>query len=221
MEHFHTCDSVACISCIYNHDITLILEEYDDFIRMLARQNVPRPRPALADEIEKDIEDLVQLTWIKLWRALEHKGCHIRDMKAYIRRIVRNQVIDLCRRNKHTEFQIPDDDGEIAQTYTLIASSQIAQNPLEVVEEAEMLASYSGKLTAEVLAFPRVQQHAMICSLKDQIGDLLSFVDMFQPYGIDVENMDWPEAENELRSSRTSLSIARKKIRANGHDDWY
>lgn len=221
MEHFYTCNSAACI---YRSNINTILKHYDDFIVMLARKNVPRPRGVPTDEIEKDIDDLAQLTRIKLWQTLENKGCcHIHDMNAYIRRMVKNEVVNLVRRNKPTESLTTNDEGEIAQTYTLIASSLRAQDPYDEVEQAEMFASYSSKVPQAVLTLPQQQQRAMICALKDRIADILPLTDMFQPYGIDIDAIDWPEEENELKSMYSSLSVARKKFRASRKNDpdWY
>jgi hypothetical protein len=53
----------------------------------------------------------------------------------------------------------------------------------------------------------------MVCALKDQIADILPLVDLFLPCGIDIESMHWSETAGELQSERTSLSVARKKLR--------
>lgn len=196
---------------ICQRDIEGILYQYEPFIRALARKHIPQS--IIHREIlDLEIDELAQKTLFNLWQALLKQD--IRNKRAYIRRIVRNEAIDMLRRHKPIVSFSVDEDGELHQEFVVIASSQAVQDPVEMVEQEEMLNSYSGNLAEEVQALPAQQQRAMICMLKDKISDILSVVDMFQPYGIDAENMDWPETENELRSAHVSLSIARKKMRA-------
>ena len=51
-------------------------------------------------------------------------------------------------------------------------------------------------------------------SLKKHIDDLLPFIEKLQGQGADVEGASMPTNANQQRSHRTSLSIARKKMRA-------
>ena len=201
---------------IPNSDVDDILEYYDDFIRMLARQNIPHTITS-ADVIDLDIDELAQITRFKLWLALQKQD--IRHMKAYIRRIVYNEAINMVRQYKPVEPLITSDEGELYQAHVMIASGQAIQDPAEEIEQEEMLSSYSSKLTEAIPKLPPQQQRAMICALKDQIADILPLVDLFPPHGIDIESMHWPETEGELQSVRTSLSIARKKLRASRKED--
>jgi len=201
---------------IPNSDVDDILEYYDDFIRMLARKNMPRSITS-ADVIDLDIDELVQITRLKLWLALQKQD--IRNMNAYIRRIVYNEAVDMLRQHKPILSLVTNDEGELYQAHIMIASGQEIQDPLEEIEQEEMLKSYSSKLTESVPKLPPQQQRAMICALKDQIADIIPLVDLFLPFGIDIENIHWPETECELQSVRTSLSIARKKLRASRKED--
>jgi RNA polymerase sigma factor (sigma-70 family) len=201
---------------IPNSDVNEILEHYDSFIRMLARKNMPRSITS-ADVIDLDMDELVQITRLKLWLALEKQD--IRNMNAYIRRIVYNEAVNMVRQHNPILPLITNDEGELCQAHVMTASGQEIQDPLEKIEQEEMLSSYSSELTENVLELPPQQQRALICALKDQIADILPLVDMFLPYGIDVESMHWPETENELQSARTSLSVARRKMRASKKED--
>lgn len=197
------------------NDINEILERYDDFIRALARKTIPHTVTS-ADVIDLDIDELTQITRLKLWLALQNQ--EIRHMNAYIRRIVHNEAINMVRQYKPTEPLITNDEGELYQTHVMIASGQGIQDPAQEIEQEEMLSSYSSKLTKDIPKLPPQQQRAMLCALKDQIADILPLIDLFLPYGIDIESMHWPETEGELQSIRTSLSIARKKLRATRKD---
>src|SRR5438876_10781810 len=81
---------------IPNSDVNEILEHYDSFIRMLARKNMPRSITS-ADVIDLDMDELVQITRLKLWLALEKQD--IRNMNAYIRRIVYNEAVNMVRQH--------------------------------------------------------------------------------------------------------------------------
>lgn len=197
--------------CINNSDINEILEVYDSFIRMLARKNMPRSITT-TDVIDLDIDELAQIIRVKLWLALQKQD--IRTMRAFIRRVGHNEAITMVRQHKPVVSLITNEEGEPYHAHVMIACGQEIQDPTEEIEQEEMLQYYSRTLTAEVPKLPPQQQRAMICSLKDQISDLLPLVEMFLPYGIDVENIDWPETESELQSTRSSLSVARRKLAA-------
>jgi len=203
-------------ACTHNSDVDEILEHYDSFIRMLARKNIPHIITS-ADVIDLDIDELTQITRFKLWLALQKQN--IRNINAYIRRIVHNEAINMVRQHKPVVPLITDDEGEPYLGHMMIASCQVIQDPAETIEQEEMLSSYSSKLVENVLELPPQQQQAMICALKDQIADILPLVDMFLPYGIDVESIHRPETEKELQSMRASLSVARRKLRASKIED--
>jgi len=192
-------------------DLDEIMEHYDSFIRTLAQKNIPHAITS-ADTIDLDIDELAQITRFKLWLALQKQD--IRNMNAYIRRIVHNEAINMVRQHKPIGPLNTDDEREPYLAHTMIASSQAIQDPTERIEEEEMLSIYSSKLVQNVLELPPQQQRAMICALKDQIVDILPLVDMFLPYGIDIESIHWPESKKELQRMRASLSVARRKLRA-------
>ena len=201
--------------CITSDEINEILVQYDGFIQCLAQRSIPRNIVSVA-EIDMEIDDLAQNTRFKLWMALQKRD--INNVKIYIRGIMRNEVVTMVRQHEPTTQLVTNDEGELPQIYIVVAASQEAYDPTEHAEREEMLERYSSNLTRDVVKLPPQQQRAMLCALKEQIADLLPLVDMFLPHGIDVESLDWPEAENELRSSRVSLSIARKKLRASKED---
>lgn len=194
----------------HNSDVDEILEHYDSLIRTLARRNIPHAITS-AEVIDLDIDELAQITRLKLWSALQKQ--YIRNTNAYIRRIVHNEAINMLRQHKPVGPLNTDNEGEAYLAHTMIASSQVIQDPTERIEEEEMLSSYFSKLVQNVLELPPQQQRAMICALKDQIADILPLVDMFLPYGIDVESIHWPETKKELQRMRASLSVARRKLR--------
>ena len=199
-----------------NEEINEILVQYDGFIQHLARKNVPR-NVISAEEIDMEIDDLVQTTRFKLWLALQKREIH--NVKNYIRGIMRNEVVTTVRQHEPTTRLVMNDEGELPQTSTVLVASKESYDPVAYAEQEEVLTCYSSKLTQHIVPLPPQQRRAILCALKEQIADLLPLADMFQPYGIDVEHLDWPEAENELRSSRVSLSIARKKLRAKKEDN--
>lgn len=194
-----------------NNKVDEMLERCDSFIQTLARKKIPRTITS-AEVIDLDIDELAQITRFNLWLALRKQD--IRNTNAYIRRIVYNESINMIRQHKPVESLITDDDGELSLTHRIVASSQEIQNPAERIEHEEMLSSYRRRLIQIVLELPPQQQRAMICELKDQIADILPLVDMFRPYGIDIESIHWPETKKELQRMRSSLSVARRKLRA-------
>lgn len=204
-------DVRSSTTIIGKYDVDEILIRYDSFICVLARKYISRSITS-AEVLDMDIDDLVQISRIRLWFALQKQ--EIRNMKAFIGRIVHNEAINMVRQHRPVGPLVMNDEGELYGAYTLIAAGQGIQDPADDIEQEEMLQSYSGKLTEYVPKLPPQQQRAMICALKDQIADILPLADLFLSHGIDVENMHWSETASELQSERTSLSVARKKLRA-------
>jgi RNA polymerase sigma factor (sigma-70 family) len=192
-------------------DANELLERLDAYIVSLVRIKVPRNvvRPEmLADEIE----DLIQKVRIKLWLTLRKK--RINNPEAYIRCIVYTEVIDLLRRRR-SMLPLPlDEDGELYQGNLIFTPSEGMQDPGDEVEQAEELDDSIQDIFEAIVQLPPRQQRAMICSLKDQIDDVLPVIDALRDQLIDVEAVNWPEEKNELQSLRASLSIARKKLRS-------
>jgi DNA-directed RNA polymerase specialized sigma24 family protein len=187
------------------------LEKYDSFIGVLARKNFPRSTTS-TEVVDLDIDELAQTTRINLWLAMQKQ--EIRNMPAFIGRIVHNEAINIMRRYKPVASLVTNEEGEPYRAQVMIAGGQETQDPTKEIEYEEMLRCYSSKLTEYVPKLPPQQQRAMICALKDQIADILPLGDLFLPFGIDVETMHWSETASELQSERSSLSVARKKLRA-------
>ena len=202
--------SSSTSSSLTVEEINEILEQYDNFIQFMARKNISRTT-MLVGEIAAEIDELAQNIRIKLWKALEKR--EIQYAKSYIGAIAHNEQVNMLRKQEPITRIITNEDGELPPTCTLVAASQEVCDPTQTIEEEEMLASYSCNLPKHVVKLPPKQRHAMICALKEQVSDLLALVDMFQPHGIDVDSLAWPEEENERLSSRVSLSVARKKLR--------
>src|SRR5256885_16695694 len=96
----------------YDDEINMILRRNDDYILTLAREKVPR-HIASPEVLDLEIHELAQRSRIKLWRALQKR--HITHLKAYIRRIVHSESMDMVRSYK-PDLPLPvDEDGELYQ----------------------------------------------------------------------------------------------------------
>jgi hypothetical protein len=71
------------------------------------------------------------------------------------------------------------------------------------------------KIVHAILQLPSCQRYAIACSLNDQLDSVHPlFIAMFLDYGIDIKAARWPTDQAQLRSLKTSLVIARKKLRS-------
>lgn len=192
-------------------DVNELLERFDMYIVALARTKVPRNivRPAmLADEIE----ELAQKVRIKLWQTLRKQ--RVNNPGAYIRCIVHTEVIDMVRRYRSTLSLPLDEDGELNQGNVIFAPGQAMQDPGYEVEQAEELDDSMQGISEAIIQLPPRQQYAMICSLKEQIDDVLPIMDTLREQLTDIDAINWPVEKNEMQSLRASLSIARKKLQS-------
>jgi RNA polymerase sigma factor (sigma-70 family) len=187
-------------------EINEILEQHDSLILLLAQKHIPRS--ILGADWEMEIDELAQNIRCKLWQALQKREIH--NVKSYIRAIARNEGITMLRQQPPTVSLLTNDEGELYQTGIIVGGSQEPEDPTERVEAEEMMEQYSER----IVPLPLQQRRAIICTLKDQIADLLPLVDIFMSRGVNIRNLEWPEEESELQSLRVSLSVAHKKLRA-------
>src|SRR6185312_1594277 len=94
---------------------------------------------------------------------------HIMSLKAYIRAIVRSEVIDMVRiAKRHASASLPlDEDGELDQGRLLTTPSEGMQDPAYEVEQKEIDADILAHIVNEIVNLPPRQQYAAICAIKD------------------------------------------------------
>jgi DNA-directed RNA polymerase specialized sigma24 family protein len=188
-----------------------LLERLDPYFVSLVRMKVPRNviRPEmLADEIE----ELIQKVRIKLWLTLRRK--RINNPKAYVKCIVFTEAIDMVRQYRSLLSLPLDEYGELDQGNLIFAPSEGTQDPGCEVEQAEELDGVMQNFFEAIIQLPPRQQYAVICSLKDQIDDVIPIIEALRDQLINVEAINWPEEKHESQSLRASLSIARKKLQS-------
>jgi len=87
------------------------------------------------------------------------------------------------------------------------------QDPALEIEQEETMDGYAKDIVEFILLLPPCQQRAMICSLKDSIRYHVLGLQTAQGSCDGIREVNWPEKKEELQSLRTSLSLARKKLR--------
>lgn len=183
------------------------------YINALARKSVIRIF-GYVDLWEHDVDDIVQQTLIQLWLA--YRRTSIGNIRAYARRIVHHETINVLRRRR------PDivlrlqrgDDGEVYLDNQLYAQSQDeASDPQRVVEQQEQRCELMTGVGEAVSDLPAHQRDAMICELREKIDEGLQFIEAaLQKRGVD-SNKDWPEGKREKQRLQASLSPARRKLK--------
>jgi DNA-directed RNA polymerase specialized sigma24 family protein len=200
-----------CDSDYDANEIDEILRQNDDYILTLARKKVPRhiTSPELLD---LEIQELAQRSRIKLWRTLQQS--RVTHIKAYIRCIVHSASMDMIR-NYKPDLPLPlDEEGELYQGNVLVTPCEGMQDPLYELEQKEAATEYITQAVDMLRTLPPCQRRVMICSLKDQLDDVLTLAQVFKNFEIDIEAVRWPSKKKEMQNLRASLSIARKKLRS-------
>ena len=192
----------------YDNDADEILERYDMYIVALAQKRVPQNCVRI-EALHDEIDELAQNVRIKFWLAIQKK--RINNPQAYIRSIVYTEVVNITRRSPSALPFPLNKDGELYQCNPIIVQSQEMQDPICEVEQKEAIDELLEEATEEILRLPPQQQRAMICSLKEHLDDSLLVLNALGKH-VDIEEIRWPEKGKELRSLRSSLSVARKKL---------
>jgi len=164
------------------------------------------------EEFDDEVDELAQKSLITFWPKLISKEIQIISPEAYLSRIVRSRCIDMMRQRKNmaTSRLLLDQDGEMYQGNALPITGHGLCDPVAEFERKELIA----EVVDDVLELPAVQRYAMICVLKDEVGDTLPLEEVFGKHGIDIKTINWPEDPIELQKLQSSLSVARKKLRA-------
>jgi DNA-directed RNA polymerase specialized sigma24 family protein len=191
-------------------DIEEILQRYDAYIVTLVRAKMPRSGVPLA-QLHDEREDLAQRVRIKLWQTLQKR--HVGNLKAYISCIVFTEVIDLLRRRRAPLLLPLEDDEEFCWQDVPGAALKDTHDPAYQIEQEEALEAITKKAAAAILHLPPRQFQAMLCTLKDRIEDVLPLIEALKTNGVNVDEIHWPEAKNEVKKWQVSLFLARRKLR--------
>jgi DNA-directed RNA polymerase specialized sigma24 family protein len=136
----------------------------------------------------------------------------IRHPQAYLQKILENEVISSVRK-RQIALSLPlDNENELAYGEALVAVSKGMNDPLYELEQLETTQELLEKIIELAVSLPHRQKWALISSLKERIDDLAGLLDALNRHNLDADGF-MPPSENEIPTYRTSLSIARKKLR--------
>ena len=192
--------------------IDALLEQYDPFIISQAREvMLQNCHVARASVLDLEIDELAQRVRIKFWQVL--KGRQIEYSKAYIKRIVHSEFIDMLRRNKpQRSLPLPvDEEGEIFQGNMLVMRSEGMSDPAEVVEQQAEAELCITEIIEAVSRLPERQQRVMVCSLRDRVDNLAQFEHACERQE-HLETLQWPVEKAEKQLLQASLSSARLNV---------
>ncbi len=156
-----------------------------------------------------DVDELVQVTLIKLWQILLKQT--VTYPTAYARRIIFHEVVNMVRRHNYCLPLQTSEDGEIVEGRTSRIEREEQQNPAEIfdveVREQDTLAQ-----VVDIIANMSLrQQQASICRLKERVDNLTQLVDALNSRNIESE-VEYPENSYERQKLQSSYSPAKRKL---------
>ncbi len=191
-------------------EVNAFLEQFDSYIKNLARLKVPRNViPSL--HVEDEIDEIVQRTRIKLWKMLKKGPIH--NPTAYIHTIICTEAVDMVRRYKRTTPLLLNDNGEFCQNMTSCTPGQGPQDPTDIVEQEERVSEVARWAFRAIIDLPPRQQYALLWGLKKQIDDVLPVIDILNEADLSVEKIEIVHEMQERQRLSSLLSLARKKLR--------
>jgi DNA-directed RNA polymerase specialized sigma24 family protein len=192
-------------------ELNTSLEEDYMYLVKMARIHIPRNMVS-PEEFEDEIEELAQKAFISYWLRLRSKGEQIKTPKAYLTQVMRSRSIDMIRQRKSmpTSPLLLDQEGEMVQSNAVPLTGSALFDPVAEYERKEMIT----EVIDDMLKLPAMQRYAMICVLKDEVGDTYPLEEAFRKHGINIKTINWPKDPVESQKLRSSLSVARKKLRA-------
>jgi Sigma-70 region 2 len=198
--------------------IEAVLNRFDWYITLHTKRVVRHyPSIAHAAVLDLEVDELAQRVRIKFWHALERRT--ILYPHNYIKRIIRNELIDKQRQLKPL-LPLPTDEEEQRQFWEVkgLTVADI-RDPADEVEQKLESAALLEKTIQLVLRLPPRQRLAMMCSLKERVDDLVQLIDGFRAYQTDIEALDWPEEQADRRVLQASLAVARRMLAKQMEED--
>ncbi len=160
------------------------LSYYDAYIQQLTWGKFPRSR-ILTGLVELEIDEVVQLTRIKLWNILQHHT--ISHPKLYIRLVVQSQIVNMLRQRKRFILLCLDEEEESTAWINFFGPIWGAMDPAEEYEARNLIVSVVEETVKQALTFPARQQLAFLCLLKEQFGGEAYLSEIFEKWHIDFE----------------------------------
>lgn len=158
----------------------------------------------------EDINDVSQEVLITLWLKMIPRLEEFKSPEAYLRSIVNSRWIDAARKLKRQPtLPLLEEDGEPSQEVVRFFSGEGIGDPVLEYERKELIE----EVIHEVTRLPSIQRKAMICMLRDEIGNIFPLTEAFAKYSVDIRSTVWPDDSCERQSWLSSLSVARKKLR--------
>ena len=191
-----------------------LLERDEAFIISQVRDLMHRnPHIVHPDVLDLEIDELVQCVRIKFWQVLQG-GKQVEYSRAYLKRIVHSEFIDMLRRKKpQRSLPLPiDEEGELYQGDMLIMPGEGMADPAEVVEQQVEAEICLHEVIGAVLQLSERQQWVMVCSLRDRVDNLAQLEDAFEECQEPIGMLQWPVEKSEKQLLQASLSAARLNV---------
>lgn len=186
-----------------------ILVWCDPYIRIYALKFVPR-NACHNDTIDLDVDEIAQITRIKLWHMLQSQT--IANLKAYAKRISFNEGVNMVRGSHGCLPLQMSEDGELIQG-GLIGCKEQKNNPEALLEEQERIDELI-TIVADMIAGMRTcqrQQQATICHLKEKWDDFPRLAAALKSRDIDSD-VTYPEERNARQKLQSSYTPAKRKL---------
>jgi RNA polymerase sigma factor (sigma-70 family) len=190
------------ISCAEQSEISHLLEQLDPYIRNLAYEIL---------RYDQRIDDLIQLSRIKLWQAARARP--IINPRAYIRCVVKSAYVEIMRQKKTGEALPVNEEGELVNGQPLFGPGEEMRDPLEVVEAREALKERLNNLVDGAITLPPRQRKAFICRLKDRVDDPALLTETCKERNLDIEGERWPADKVDKHNLEVSAIWATRKIK--------
>ncbi len=188
-----------------------ILDSHKEYLTKIAWKLVPRNILAAGD-LDLIVQDIIQNTCMKFWQKAQKE--EILNPKAYLQKIMYHEVVNMIRKYKILLRLPMDNDNEEYSGNVLLTVSQGMGDPLYELEQQETQEERLAQLVEALVSLPLCQKQAMGWLLKERIDDVIALKNAFNRYKLDIDTFVYPDAEKDIPTFRSSLSYARKKLRA-------
>ncbi|HEY1350896.1 MAG TPA: hypothetical protein VGF67_14845 [Ktedonobacteraceae bacterium] len=188
-----------------------MIARYEPYIRMQVKRKAPTYHIlAHPETLDLELDEIAERVLVSFWQKLRAGTIHYPE--AYIQRMIDYAFLDILRRQKRQgvplSLSTPPEDDPSRESIPEICD-ETAPDPETEILQQEAVRERALQIARAVGQLPPRQRRAVECSLCEQLAELRQFSATFAACQVNIENAQWPGADEEKRRLKASLFAAR------------
>ena len=167
------------------------------------------------DVLDLELEIIAEEVYVHFWqKLLDQKEEPIRQLEAYLARMINNRCCDAFRQFKRSGsaklFSMLEGEA-LHEENALIRLSLGMDNPALEYDRKYGLAYLCHRIAFAISRLPKKQKLAMTCWVLERVDNMAWMMEALTLYGVNID-VQWPPNKEMKRVLEASLPAARKSV---------